>query len=143
MTRRARAVVVGGGAVGCSVLWHLARKGWTDTVLCERSELTSGSTWHAAGHVIEYTTNPTISRLNHYGAQLYSELESLTGQAREHLELTNSPARQLAASAVLLQSTACLSLLLYWTCPCPPRCRAGTAEYLTPTLIRSAGSPSA
>jgi dimethylglycine dehydrogenase len=74
-------VVVGGGAVGCSVLWHLARKGWTDVVLCERSELTSGSTWHAAGHVIEYTTNPTISRLNHYGAQLYSELESLTGQS--------------------------------------------------------------
>ncbi len=79
-TRSARVVVVGGGVVGCSVLWHLARKGWTDIILCERSELTAGSTWHAAGHVIEYTTNPTISRLNHYGAQLYAELEDMTGQ---------------------------------------------------------------
>lgn len=80
MDRTARVVVVGGGVVGCSVLWHLARKGWTDVVLCERTELTAGSTWHAAGHVIEYTMNPTISRLNGYGARLYAELESYTGQ---------------------------------------------------------------
>ncbi|MFM8528294.1 MAG: FAD-dependent oxidoreductase [Ilumatobacteraceae bacterium] len=80
MARSARVVVVGGGVIGCSVLWHLARKGWTDITLCERAELTAGSTWHAAGHVIEYTTNPTISALNHYGAQLYAELEDLTGQ---------------------------------------------------------------
>src|SRR5687767_12669469 len=78
--RVAKVIVVGGGVVGCSVLWHLARKGWTDIILCERIELTAGSTWHAAGHVIEYSTNPTISRLNSYGAQLYEELESLTGQ---------------------------------------------------------------
>ena len=80
MNRTARVVVVGGGVVGCSVLWHLARKGWTDCILCERTELTAGSTWHAAGHVIEYTTSPTISRLNGYGAQLYADLEGLTGQ---------------------------------------------------------------
>ena len=76
-----RVVVVGGGAIGCSVLYHLARKGWLDVTLCERTELTAGSTWHSAGHVIEYTTNPTISRLNTYGAQLYAELELLTGQS--------------------------------------------------------------
>lgn len=80
MDRTARVVIVGGGVVGCSVLWHLARKGWTDVILCERTELTAGSTWHAAGHVIEYTMNPTISRLNSYGAQLYAELEGFTGQ---------------------------------------------------------------
>lgn len=80
MSQSARVVVVGGGVVGCSVLWHLARKGWTDVVLCERTELTAGSTWHAAGHVIKYTTNATIARLNAYGAKLYAELEEITGQ---------------------------------------------------------------
>ncbi|MEM6421631.1 MAG: FAD-dependent oxidoreductase, partial [Pseudomonadota bacterium] len=45
----ARVVVIGGGVVGCSVLYHLAKRGWTDSLLLERSELTSGSTWHAAG----------------------------------------------------------------------------------------------
>ncbi|WP_165491243.1 FAD-dependent oxidoreductase [Lichenihabitans psoromatis] len=80
MTKSARVVVVGGGAVGCSVLYHLARKGWSNVVLCERTELTAGSTWHSAGHVIEYTADPTVSRLNAYGAKLYAELERLTGQ---------------------------------------------------------------
>lgn len=80
MSLTAKVVVVGGGVVGCSVLWHLAQKGWTDVILCERTELTAGSTWHAAGHVIEYTMNPTIGRLNRYGAQLYAELSALTGQ---------------------------------------------------------------
>ncbi|HVR55545.1 MAG TPA: FAD-dependent oxidoreductase [Pseudolabrys sp.] len=80
MQNTARVVVVGGGVVGCSVLYHLARKGWTEAVLCERTELTAGSTWHAAGHVIEYTTDTTVSALNSYGARLYSELEELTGQ---------------------------------------------------------------
>ncbi len=80
MVRTARVVVVGGGVVGCSVLYHLARKGWQDVILCERSELTAGSTWHAAGHVITYTSHPTVSRLNSYGAGLYAELKSLTGQ---------------------------------------------------------------
>lgn len=89
MVRTAKAVIVGGGVVGCSVLWHLARKGWTDIILCERTELTAGSTWHAAGHVIEYTTNPTISRLNHYGAELYASLEGLTGQASGYHRVGN------------------------------------------------------
>ncbi len=80
MTETARVVVVGGGVVGCSVLYHLTRKGWSDVTLCERSELTAGSTWHAAGHVITYTSHPTVSRLNSYGANLYAELEALTGQ---------------------------------------------------------------
>ena len=52
MTDHARVVVVGGGVTGCSVLYHLVEKGWSDVVLCERTELTAGSTWHSAGHVI-------------------------------------------------------------------------------------------
>jgi dimethylglycine dehydrogenase len=75
----ARVVVIGGGVVGCSVLYHLAKKGWSDVVLCERTELTAGSTWHAAGNVINYTLNPTVSLLNNYGAGLYGRLEAETG----------------------------------------------------------------
>jgi dimethylglycine dehydrogenase len=81
MKSSARVVVVGGGVTGCSVLYHLVQKGWDDVVLCERSELTAGSTWHSAGHVILYTLNPTISRLNQYGVELYRQLEQMTGQS--------------------------------------------------------------
>lgn len=80
MTEHARVVVIGGGVTGCSVLYHLVRKGWTDVVLCERTELTAGSTWHSAGHVILYTLNQTISRLNQYGVELYGRLKAETGQ---------------------------------------------------------------
>jgi len=80
MTDYAQVVVVGGGVTGCSVLYHLVKKGWSDVVLCERTELTAGSTWHSAGHVILYTLNPTISRLNQYGVELYRQLEEETGQ---------------------------------------------------------------
>ncbi len=81
MKTAARVVVVGGGVVGCSVAYHLTRKGWSDVVLFERNELTAGSTWHSAGHVILYTLNDTISRLNQYGVDLYKQLEAETGQA--------------------------------------------------------------
>ena len=80
MRSHAQAVVIGGGLVGCSILYHLAKKGWTDVVLLERSELTSGSTWHAAAgiHGLHDVTN--ISRLQHYTMTLYKELEVETGQ---------------------------------------------------------------
>ncbi len=80
MKSHARVVVIGGGVTGCSVLYHLALKGWSDVVLCERTELTAGSTWHSAGHVILYTMSPCISRLNQYGVCLYTQLEAQTGQ---------------------------------------------------------------
>ena len=64
MQTQARVVVIGGGVVGCSVLYHLAKAGWTDSLLLERSELTSGSTWHAAGgcHTINGDPNVAICR---------------------------------------------------------------------------------
>ena len=77
---QARVVVIGGGVTGCSVLYHLTKKGWSDVVLCERTELTAGSTWHSAGHVILYTLNECISRLNQYGVELYKRLHEETGQ---------------------------------------------------------------
>ena len=76
-----QAVVIGGGVVGCSVLYHLARAGWTDILLIERSELTSGSSWHAAGGFHTLNGDPNVARLQAYTVQLYKELEELSGQS--------------------------------------------------------------
>lgn len=81
MTTRARAVVIGGGVVGCSVLYHLARAGWTDVMLIERSELTSGSSWHAAGGFHTLNGDPNVARLQAYTVSLYKEIEALSGQS--------------------------------------------------------------
>ncbi len=80
MRTHAQAVVIGGGLVGCSILYHLAKMGWTDVVLLERSELTSGSTWHAAANIHGLHDSTNISRLQHYTMGLYKELEAETGQ---------------------------------------------------------------
>ena len=76
-----RVAVIGGGVVGCSVLYHLTKLGWRDVVLIERSELTSGSTWHAAGgfHTLNADTN--IDALQGYTIQLYKELEAISGES--------------------------------------------------------------
>ena len=81
MKSHVRVAVVGGGVVGCSVLYHLTRLGWSDVMLIERSELTSGSTWHAAGgfHTLNADTN--MAALQGYTIRLYRELEELTGQS--------------------------------------------------------------
>jgi len=81
MRTHAQAVVIGGGVIGCSILYHLAKLGWTDVVLLERSELTSGSTWHAAANIHGLHDNTNISRLQHYTMGLYKELEAETGQS--------------------------------------------------------------
>ena len=81
MKSHAQVVVIGGGVVGCSVLYHLTKLGWTDVVLLERSELTSGSTWHAAGgfHTLNADTN--MAALQGYTIKLYKELEEISGQS--------------------------------------------------------------
>ncbi len=81
MTQTYRAIVIGGGVVGCSVLYHLAKAGWTDVLLIERSELTSGSTWHAAGGFHTLNGDPNVARLQAYTISLYEELEKMTGQS--------------------------------------------------------------
>ena len=81
MKQHARVVVIGGGVVGASVLYHLARAGWTDTLLIERAELTAGSTWHAAGGVHTVNGDATLSRLQQYTIQLYREIEAESGQS--------------------------------------------------------------
>lgn len=79
MKTHARAVVIGGGVVGVSVLYHLAKAGMTDVVLVEKNELTSGSTWHAAGGVTTLNSDANVSRLQKYTFDLYRELEKVTG----------------------------------------------------------------
>ena len=80
MKTHAQAVVIGGGLIGCSILYHLAKLGWRDVVLLERDELTSGSTWHAAAGIHGLHDSTNISRLQHYTMTLYKELEKETGQ---------------------------------------------------------------
>ncbi|MEM9811455.1 MAG: FAD-dependent oxidoreductase [Pseudomonadota bacterium] len=81
MKTNARVVVIGGGVVGCSVLYHLARAGWTDALLIERSELTSGSSWHAAGGFHTLNGDPNVAKLQAYTVGLYKELEEISGQS--------------------------------------------------------------
>ena len=78
---RAGVVVVGGGVIGCSVAYHLARAGFTDVLLLERQQLTSGTTWHAAGLVGQLRTSINMTQLARYTSQLYGRLEAETGQA--------------------------------------------------------------
>ncbi len=70
-------VVIGGGVVGASVLYHLTKIGWTDVMLLEKHELTSGSTWHAAGGVHTYNSDANVSRLQKYTIDLYHEIERI------------------------------------------------------------------
>ena len=75
-----RAVVIGGGVVGASVLYHLAKFGWTDIVLIEREVLTAGSSWHAAGGFHALNSDPNIAALQAYTIDLLSEIEKESGQ---------------------------------------------------------------
>ena len=80
MKSHARVVIVGGGIMGASLLYHLAELGWTDTLLIEKDELTSGSTWHAAGQCPSITGSYNLAKMHAYSNQLYPNLEAITGQ---------------------------------------------------------------
>ncbi|MCH8038226.1 MAG: FAD-dependent oxidoreductase [Proteobacteria bacterium] len=80
MKTHARVVVIGGGVVGVGTLYHLAKKGWRDVVLCERSELTAGSTWHAAGLLPLFNMSYSVGQIHKYSVELYKTLEEETGQ---------------------------------------------------------------
>lgn len=81
METHARVVIIGGGVVGCSILFHLSKFGWKDVVLLERDELTSGSSWHAAGQIHTISSDPNISRLQGYTINLYKEIEETSGHS--------------------------------------------------------------
>jgi dimethylglycine dehydrogenase len=78
---QAQVVVIGGGVVGCSVLYHLTKAGWRDVVLVERQELTAGSTWHAAGGFHTLNGDPNVAKLQTYTIELYKEIEAISGQS--------------------------------------------------------------
>ncbi|MCB0028849.1 MAG: FAD-binding oxidoreductase, partial [Anaerolineales bacterium] len=79
---QARVVIVGGGIIGCSIAYHLALMGWRDVVLLERDQLTSGTTWHAAGLMVTFgSTSETSTEMRKYTRDLYSRLEAETGFA--------------------------------------------------------------
>ncbi|NCW56843.1 MAG: FAD-dependent oxidoreductase [Gammaproteobacteria bacterium] len=81
MKNQAKVVVIGGGVVGVSVLYHLTKAGWRDVMLIERAELTSGSTWHAAGGMHTVNGDPNVAKLQQYTINLYRELEQISGQS--------------------------------------------------------------
>jgi glycine/D-amino acid oxidase-like deaminating enzyme len=76
LPKQTKVVVIGGGIAGCSVAYHLAKFGWKDTILLERDQLTSGTTWHAAGLVGQLGATSTITKLRKYSLNLYKELEA-------------------------------------------------------------------
>ncbi|MGA2776952.1 MAG: FAD-dependent oxidoreductase [Steroidobacteraceae bacterium] len=81
MKSHAKVVVIGGGVVGASVLYHLTKAGWKDVLLIERAELTSGSTWHAAGGMHTVNGDPNVAKLQQYTINLYKEIEKISGQS--------------------------------------------------------------
>jgi glycine cleavage system T protein len=98
LPKRARAVIVGGGVIGCSVAYHLAKLGWNDVVLLERKQLTSGTTWHAAGLIGQLRQSINMTQLARYTGELYRGLEVETGQATGYrqcgsLSLATTPGR--------------------------------------------------
>jgi glycine/D-amino acid oxidase-like deaminating enzyme len=92
----ARVVIIGGGVVGCSIAYHLTKLGWRDVVLLERHQLTSGTTWHAAGLLTSLRDTDTQTRLAKYSQDLYRDLEAETGQATGFI---NCGSIQLAQTA--------------------------------------------
>ncbi|MBZ8133997.1 FAD-dependent oxidoreductase [Afifella sp. IM 167] len=98
MKTHTKAVVIGGGVVGCSVLYHLTKAGWKDVMLIERSELTSGSTWHAAGGFHTLNGDPNVAKLQAYTVSLYKEIEAISGEScglhlTGGLQLADTPER--------------------------------------------------
>ena len=81
MENQARIVIVGGGIMGVGLLYHLAEEGCRDVLLIEKGELTSGSTWHAAGQCPNLVGNYNLAKIHEYSVSLYRKLEQLTGQA--------------------------------------------------------------
>jgi 4-methylaminobutanoate oxidase (formaldehyde-forming) len=102
----ARAVIIGGGIVGCSVAYHLGKLGWRDTVLLERGRLSGGTTWHAAGLVGQLRSHQSMTRLIRYSTELYARLEAETGQATGWKQCGSVTVARTRERATLLKRVA-------------------------------------
>ena len=107
MKSKAKVVVVGGGVVGVSMLYHLAKKGWSDVVLVERKELTSGSTWHAAGLLPLFNMSYSVGQLHKYAVNLYKTLEKETGKRDQQGRNARLVARGLHLARISKYCLAC------------------------------------
>jgi 4-methylaminobutanoate oxidase (formaldehyde-forming) len=105
----ARAVIVGGGIVGCSVAYHLAKLGWKDVLLLEQGRLSSGTTWHAAGLVGQLRTHPSMTRLIRYSTELYSKLEAETGLSTGWKQCGGLTVARTAERMTLLRRVAAMA----------------------------------
>ena len=94
MRQHARVVVIGGGAMGVSLLYHLAKRGWSDVVLVEKHELTAGSTWHAAGLCTHFAHNATIMEMRAHSVRLYREILTIDPRQLDSLHLLGVIAHQ-------------------------------------------------
>ena len=103
MKSHARVVVIGGGVVGASVLYHLTKAGWKDVLLIERAELTSGSTWHAAGGMHTVNGDPNVAKLQQYTIELYKEIERDLGAILRRAHHRRHHARRHARAARLAE----------------------------------------
>ena len=101
--RHFRVIVVSGGIVGCNVLYHLSKAGWTDIALLERLELTAGSTWHSSGHIAHYVPHPTLCEFIRYTVAQLPELQRETGQ---DLGLLNNGSLRLATTTARVDEYA-------------------------------------
>ncbi len=107
----ARVVIIGGGIAGCSIAYHLTRMGWTDILLLDKGELTSGSTWHAAGLVTQFHTSPTLMKMRLYSVGLYRQLQAEAGEGVGwhqvgSLRLASSPDHFMALQRQISQAKA-------------------------------------
>ena len=104
MRSQARVVIVGGGVMGIGLLYDLALEGWTDAILVEKGELTSGSTWHAAGQCPSFIANYNLAKVHAYSNDLYARLEAMTGEATGWHATGRHPVRDQPARAGPLQA---------------------------------------
>ena len=105
----ARVVIIGGGVIGCSIAYHLARIGWSEVVLVERKQLTSGTTWHAAGLVGQLRPSINMTKLARYTSELYRGLEQETGQATGYRQCGSISLATNAARFEELQRSASMA----------------------------------
>src|SRR5437870_8610156 len=106
---QARVVIIGGGIVGCSTAYHLARLGWRDVVLLERGALSCGTTWHAAGLVGQLRSYANMTQLIRYSTELYASLEAETGQATGWKRCGSLTVAHTAERVIQLKRTASMA----------------------------------